>query len=85
MGYQVSPSSPYLRAPVSEAQCALPGYYAGAIVEVTGVGQRCQRSDRIVARELGEALLKLIQLAGGSAVIWGRGSDIGEGRNTVRR
>lgn len=50
-------------------QCALPGHYAGAIVEVTGVGQRCQRSDRIVARELGQTLLKLIQLAGGSAVI----------------
>jgi len=30
-----------------------PGDYAGAIVEVTSVGQRCQGSDRIVARELG--------------------------------
>lgn len=52
-----------------EPQYVLPGHYAGAIVEVAGIRQRGQGSDRIVACELGQTLLKLIQLACGPAVI----------------
>lgn len=40
----------------------LPGYDAGAVIEVAGVGERGQRPHRVVAGELGQTLHEIVQL-----------------------
>lgn len=50
----------------------LPRDNAGPIIEITSIGQCGQGSDRIVSGKLGQAFLKLIQLACSPAVIYSK-------------